>query len=148
MLGIVYYWTVSMNYDMFDNLTIHIATDINSHQINVKQIEEMNDEFQKKTEIKTGEKFNIGNHLIFENFNDPIKFTNAYFLVTYKEYYCNLELYTITDEKIDIFDTLEHLSNITINGLTQPQKGSFLQEDMKFMNNDYFCLYNTTDIRY
>jgi hypothetical protein len=147
MLGIVYYWTVCMNYDMFENVTIHVATDMDSHLHGVKQIEEMNDEFKKK-EIKTGEKYEIGNHIIFENFNDPIKFTNAYFLITYKQYYCNLELYTITDEKIDIPNIMEHLSTIKINGLTQPQKGSFLPEDMKFMNNDYFCLYNTEYIRY
>lgn len=148
MLGIVYYWTVCMNYDMFDNVTIHIATDIESHQKNVQQIEYMNNQFSKITEIKTGTKYEIGNHIIFENFNAPIKFTNAYFLITYKQYYCNLELYTITDEKIDIPNIMDYLATIQINGLTQPHKGGFLAEDMKFMNNDNFCLYTIDNIRY
>jgi hypothetical protein len=148
MLGIVYYWTVCMNYDMFDNVTVHVATDMDSHLKNVKQIEEMNDEFSKISEIKTGEKHQIGNHIIFENFNDTIKFTNAYFLVTYKQYYCNLELYTITDEKVDVPNLMEYLSTITINNLSQPYKGGFLAEDFKFMNNDYYCLYNTEYIKY
>lgn len=147
MLGIVYYWTVTLNYDMFENVTIHIATNMKDYEENVKQIEDMNNTFSKITEIKTGQKYEIGNYIIFDNFNDNIKFTNAYFLVTYKQYYCNLELYTITDEKIDISNIMEYLSTIKINNLSQQQRGSYLTEDMKFMNNENYCLYNSTYIK-
>jgi hypothetical protein len=142
MLGIVYYWTVCINYDMFENVTMHFATDIETHKKNIEQMEGINNEFKKIIELKTGEKCNIGNHIIFENFNDSIKLTDAYFLVTYKDYFCNLELYAITDEKIDIENTMEYLSTIKINGLAQPCKGAFLEEANKFMNNDNYCLYN------
>lgn len=149
MLGIIYYWNITINYDKFDSPSIYIFDDEKMFLIEYEYMKELNDTFAKYTEYKSGDKFRIGNYIKYDsdikNLSE-IKYNNAYFIVTYNTSHCVLELYSLTDIPIDTADILQKLSKIKLTNLAQPYNGSLLNDSETFMNNDYWCLYNNTNI--
>jgi hypothetical protein len=148
MIGIAYYWEVTLNYDTFTNVEVYIFSDMNHFKILIHEIDKLNKDFQNLLEIKTGEKYKLGNYLTFKDESKYKIYNNCYFLVTYNKYYCNLELYTITNIYIDISNLIEYLSKIKINNVIEPCIGKFLEENYTFMNDDNYCLYHTTKLYY
>jgi len=147
MLGIIYYWTVTINFDKFDNVDILIFTDQEKYNKELIRMNELNNIFNNYTDYKTGDTFVLGDTILFENFEDLINFQFAYFIVTYRTYYCHLELYTIADNDIDTSHLMSKLSNVTLTGLHQPYTGGILSNLDHFMNNDNFCLVRCDTIK-